>query len=294
VTGGALAVTAPLLGWVVLSGGLDDWWLQTFSYTESGLGLDVTDRIRTEGIGYVIDLPAVGLWALGVGGAIVALLRRDLRIAAIAALLWLGLSLARVKAASYSFPHHFLPALPGVVVGGVLGAAAFGGSRRVRVALSAVILLAAVGLYVVEPQVRALTQPDDERFGLYRNQPYLLAEPVARFLRGHTDSDDRVLVAGGLFPQVPGRTPSAYVAAEPNIYWLSQRQPVFKYFISFPRGRQPPDYLQERRAALVERPPRAIVVMPDVLLDREIASLIPAHGYRLAYLGAGARIWLRP
>jgi hypothetical protein len=199
-----------------------------------------------------------------------------------------------VKAASYSFPHHFLPAVPAIVVGGVLGAAARSGHARFRIALSAALLLAAVSFYVAEPQVSALATPGDERFGLYPRHPYLLAEPVARYVRERTDVDDRVLVAGGLFPQRPGRTSAAYVAAEPNVYWLSERLPVFKYFISFPRGRQPPDYLEERRRALDKRPPRAIVVMPDVLLDHEIGSLVRRYRYRLAYLDTGARVWLRP
>jgi hypothetical protein len=280
VAGGAW-VTALVLLWLGVSGAVDDMLTQVLGHVAASAddaGAPVASQAFTSDSSELyrfITTPAGGLWIAAAIGAILAWRTPALRPLAIPSLLWLGLTLLRVKVIDYELLHQFFLVMPGIAVGLAAGIASLWGSTlRSRVAIAALVLVAPTFTYVIGPQWRALQLSPSERFGVGNN--YALAEPVADFVRNNTEPEERIFVGGH--------------AAQ--VYWLADRRAPTRFFDSFPVA-QEDGYRRERNRDLRQDPPRAIVIMADTPPDPALRDLLTDLRYQLAFEESGARVFLR-
>jgi hypothetical protein len=280
VAGGAW-VTALVLLWLGLSGAVDDMLTQVLGHVTSSTddaGAPEASQAFTPDASELyrfVTTPAGGLWIAAALGAVLAWRTPTLRPLAIPALLWLGLTLLRVKVVDYELLHQYLLALPGIAVGLAAGIASLWGTTiKSKIAIAALVLVAPTFAYVIGPQWRALQVEPSERFGVGNN--YALAEPVADFIRANTEPQERIFVGGH--------------AAQ--VYWLADRRAPTRFFDNFPVN-QEAGYRQERNRVLREDPPRAIVIMADTPPDPALRRLLTDLRYQLAFEELGARVFLR-
>lgn len=274
---GAIALAAFPLGWLLVGGAFDDMWTQVIDKARTAVGEDV------EAGGFsdtpLFEVPTKIPFAIGAAGAALGLIRPALRTASGAALLWILICWLRVKLAQYEFAHHYYLTVPGVAAGMVLGLAALCdllGSREAlrRATLAAAVVAGALigWRYVAEPVRDKLDVPAADRV---RFPQYALAYPVADELRAITSSDETAAVSGN----------------NPTVYWRAGRFAPNRFFAEYALV---PEYAMERRRALRDRPPDAIVLMPGRSgLGFELRNLAHGGGYRRAWSGGGAEIWLR-
>jgi 4-amino-4-deoxy-L-arabinose transferase-like glycosyltransferase len=280
--GGGVAVIGALLVWLAAAGALDDMWDQVV-----GGGIPVRraaqEAQRTSGIAGtlsdLLDVPGGALYWTGIAGALVAFRRRELRVTAVGALAWILLVWGRVELQSYTFPHHYYIALPGIAVGIAAGIASLQlRDARTRLGVVVLVLTAPFVTYVAGPQVRQLEVPADQRWQLDAPIDWSLSYPVAQFIADHTRPRDRVLMTG----------------SNPEVYWLAHRGAASRYFDWFiplhDRGAA-----RERLNDLESNPPAAIGVMdnPDAQEDLDsLRSFMDRHRYVVAYTVGNARVWL--
>jgi 4-amino-4-deoxy-L-arabinose transferase-like glycosyltransferase len=274
--GGAAALAAPIALWLLAAGALDDFQAQVLGHAQrvsspgtlSGGAYDDLSR-RLHGVRFLVNVPAGGLWVAGLAACGIACQDRRLRAGAVPAALWIVVAWLRVKSATYEYPHHYYPALPGIAAGIALGlAAVWQPVPARRIALVVLVLTLAAWPYVVAPQWGA---SENSRRDRYREQ-----YPVARFLSMATAESDRIFVPG-LWSQ---------------LYWLSGRRAPTRFFDNYVHLERR-SFAIERRRDLLTHPPRAIVQMPGEVLGPEERSLLRREPYRLAYDLRGARVWLR-
>lgn len=273
---GGLAVLAPLAIWIGAAGALDDLYENVFEQIERTGGAAGVQARSAGGeltdLHFLFDVPAGGLWAAGLLGAVIAARERRLRAPAVAAALWIIVSWLRVKSASYEFVQHYYPGLIGIVAGLALGVASLWGTRlRDRVSLGALVLVLAAWPYVVSQQFKLL----DLKPWL-RGDPVMAEQaPVSDFVRANTRSKDRIQVVG----------------STAQIYWLSDRRAPTPWFDENSlRGR--PDWLRERGRRLLADPPAAVVALAPYQPEADVIELLTRRHYKLAYDVRGARVWL--
>jgi len=275
--GAAVAVAIVPLGWLLLSGAFDDMWTQVIDKAGMAVGGDV-DAGGFSGRP-LFDIPTKVPFALGAAGAGLALARPSLRVAGATSLLWIVICWLRVKLAQYEFAHHYYVAVPGVAAGIPLGGAALLSLIAARPTIRQAALVAGVVAaalltwrYVAEPARNAYRVPPTQRV---RFPQYALAYPVGDQLRSLTSSSDTVAVSGN----------------NPTVYWRAGRFAPNRFFAEYALVSK---YAIERRRDLRRWPPDAIVLMPGrSLFGGELRDLARAGGYRRAWSGDGASIWLR-
>lgn len=309
---GGIALAGPILLWLVLRGAFDDMWELVVEYAYArtdgsfdrgavppseplvdqpsgdGGGGGGGDREDVFGPPGRIDewrygtwaLPERGLWIVGVAGLLLACTDRRLRRAALPLLAWVVACWARVKGATYEFPHHYYPVVPALAGGLALGVARLWGlmPRRAlaRYAVAVVAFAVPLWLWVGDREREALDYPPGLRWGS-QFESFALAYPVAEFLREHTRPDERILVVG----------------TDPEVYWVADRRANTPYFDVFPLLRD--GKLIGRRAVdVIEDPPAAIVAMPDAEeADPFFPALLDLGEFPPAFDLRGARVWLR-
>ena len=274
---GALVLAALPIGWLVAGGAFDDMWTQVIDKAGIAVGGDV------EAGGFddtpLFEVPTKIPFAIGAAGAALGLVRPALRTAAGASLLWILICWLRVKLAQYEFAHHYYLALPGVAAGMALGGAALWdllasrpGLRRAALAALAVAAALLTWRYVAEPAREELRVPPTERV---RFPQYALAYPVGDQVRALTASGETVAVSGN----------------NPTVYWRAGRFAPNRFFAEYALV---PEYVLERRRALRDEPPGAIVLMPGYSrFGFELRNLAHGGDYRRAWSGGDAEIWLR-
>jgi hypothetical protein len=270
---GAIAVLGPLALWLGLAGALPDFWIQVGGQI-SGATHNSIQYQRLLGGGGVSNapwyvVPAPGLWALGVVGCAVALRDPRLRRVAIPALLWIVVGLLRVKLATYEYPHHYYPALAGIVAGIAVGIAALwqAGTAR-RVALAALVLAAPVWGFVLQPQLDALRTPSYLRSSL--GFQWGIAYPLAQYVDRHTRPDEGLYVVG----------------SRGEIYWLADRRAPTRFFDDFPVQAHP-QYGPEQIRDLLRHPPAAVVMAPGDSGDPAGEALLKTGRYALRFQPLG-------
>jgi hypothetical protein len=280
---GGLVVIGPLLVWLGLAGALHDMWIQVAGQISDATHSSVQYQKVLGGGGasnnpwYVV--PAPGLWAVGVVGCLVAMRDPRLRRVAIPALLWMVAGLLRVKLATYEYPHHYYPALAGIVAGIAVGIAALwqAGTLR-RVALAALVLATPVWGFVIQPQLVALKTPSYQRTTL--GFQWGIAYPLAQYVDRHTRPGDGLYVSN----------------ARGEIYWLADRRAPTRFFDNFPVQAHP-QYAPEQIRGLLRHPPAAVVIPPGDVGDRGSDALFKTGMYALRFqpLGpvAGGGVFLR-
>ena len=276
-----LWLTAIVMIWLGLAGAIDDMFTQILGHVSNTVG-DAGGPTSTQGftsetseLYRYFTTPAGGLWIAAVIGSILAWRNPVLRPLAVPSLLWLALTLLRVKLVDYELLHQFYLALPGIAVGIAAGIATLWGPElRQRVAITALVLAVPVATLVLGPQWRALQLPANERFGV--ESAYAVAEPVADFVRENTAPEDRIFVAGH----------------NAQVYWLSERKAPTRFFDIFPVA-QEDGYREERDRALRTDPPKAIVVFPNTPPDNFLRTFLVQRKYQLAFEERGARVFLR-
>ncbi len=285
--GGGLAILAALAVWLGATGALDDMWHQVVGrggiIRHPGGAATIDPSLRVGGLGGTLqkwfDAPAGALFWMGVVGAAVALRRRELRVTAAAAMLWIALVWLRAELQSYTFPHHFYIALPGIAGGIAVGVASlWQEDLRARAALAALVLALPFAVYVAGPQLRQLELPVDRRWSLDTPEDWSLAYPVARYIDEHTRPGARIFMTG----------------SHPEVYWLADRRAMTRYFDFFP-ALSDPVARRERMRDLEERPPAAIGVMsdPDAHADLDtLRAYMDRHRYVIALQLKGAQVWL--
>jgi hypothetical protein len=280
---GALGVTMPLLAWLAFSGALGDMRIQVLRMASSAVGGHVLpslhpDRIRPPGVdlGYLLSVPAPGLWLAGLTGGLIALTDVRLRKPAIGALTWIALMTARVKLAPYEYQHYYDLAIPGIAAGIALGAATLWPAKSAAtMATTALLIAAPVCVYVIIPQAKALDQPSQKRWPY---PSYAAAYDIARFISHHTRPHDLIFMPGG----------------DGQVYWLAQRRAPTRFFQDYALDASA-GYRGERQRQLLARPPTAIGALPgDLRFGRDLNQLFLRFPYRLAYkTRSGGKVWLR-
>jgi hypothetical protein len=279
---GGAAVTVPLLLWLAVGGALDDMATQVFGKVQqtltTGGGGAAPGAFGGAGPGlegpqaplqFLLDLPNPLLWMSGLAGCAVAARVRELRPAAVAAALWILAGWLRVEVASYDFANQYAPVLVGIAAGIALGVASvWPRTNGARAGLAALVLAAPVWAAVAEPQLRQLALPAEARGNA-------IAVDLADYVERTTQPGSRIVVA----------------EFDPQVYWLSDRRAVSRFFDSFGlAGRD--EYVAERRRDLFERPPAAVAAVPDRFVDPDLQELLDTRGYVLVYDRDGARVWL--
>jgi hypothetical protein len=283
-----IALLAALAIWLAAAGALDDMWHLVVGrggiIRHPGGAATVDPSLRATGLAGTLqkwfDAPAGALYLMGAAGAVAALRRPRLRATAAAALVWIALVWVRAEAQSYTFPHHFYIAIPGIAAGIAAGVASvWPAGLRERVALSALVLVMPVITYVAGPQLRQLELRPQQRWSLETNENWSLAYPVAQFIEEHTRPGERVLMTG----------------SHPEVYWLAHRRAPTRYFDFFPVLTDAAAR-RERLRDLEASPPAAIGVMPDSDAHDDFETLrryADAHRYVVALDLSGAQVWLR-
>jgi 4-amino-4-deoxy-L-arabinose transferase-like glycosyltransferase len=287
---GGVAVAGPLLVWLLAAGALDEMWTEVVE--RAGGSTDGSfDRGGVPDTGPAgaaggddagsgsFAVPAGGLWLAGIAGLLLGCTERRLRRVALPLLATVALGWARVKVATYEFPHHYYPVLPALAAGLALGIARawpLVARPRLRWALAAAVLALPLWQWVVVPERDALAVPAAERWGP-GFESFALAYPIAEFIRANTKPGDRILVAG----------------TDPEVYWLADRHANTRYFDVFPLLREG-RYIGARANDVVYDPPAAIVAMPNAeVADPYFPALLNLGRYPPAYEVEGARVWLR-
>jgi hypothetical protein len=276
VAAGAVVVLLAAL-WLGLAGALDDLRRQvpgTWHQPEVASGPALLD------VGRLLDVPVPELWLAALVGCVVAARRPALRLPAATAGALILLSWGRVKigdhlAGDLEHPHHFYPALIGLVLGLTLGVVSvWPEAVSGRIAVAGVLVGAFVVVDVVRPQVDALGEPVARRGvgGIDWGAAYPAAEAVDRLTR----PDETLFVAG----------------SDPELYWLADRRAPTRFFDVYPILAHPP-YAQERSRALREHPPAAVAALPAAPIEPDVQRLVGGSAYRLAFEQRGTRVWLR-
>jgi len=282
-----VALLAVLAAWLAAAGALDDMWHLVVG--RGGIirhpgGVSTIDpSLRATGLAGTLqkwfDAPAGALYWMGAVGAVVALRDARLRVTAAGALTWIALVWLRSELQSYTFPHHFYIAIPGIAAGMAVGlASVWPAAPRARVALSALVLVMPVMAYVGGPQLRQLELRPGQRWSLETDENWSLAYPIAQFIDEHTRPGQRILMTG----------------SHPEVNWLADRRAPSRYFDFFPvlvdaKARQ------QRLRDLEASPPAAIGVMPDSDAHSDFDTLrayADAHRYVIALNLSGAQVWL--
>ncbi|HEX8085550.1 MAG TPA: hypothetical protein VF529_14755 [Solirubrobacteraceae bacterium] len=281
---GAVAVAAPLLLWLLARGALDEMWHHVVEFARGRADGSISEdavparSVDASGEPGAFEVPAQGFWVVGIAGLLLALTDARARRVAVPMLAWVVVGWARVKGATYEFPHHYYPVLPGLVAGLALGAArlwALTSRPRVRYAIAAVAIALPAAQWVARPERDALDVPARLRWGKEFGS-FALAYPVAAFVRAHTAPGDRILVA----------------ATDPEVYWLADRRASTPYFDVFPLRRER-RLVGARANDVAYDPPKAIVAMPDAEeSDPWFPALLDLHEFPPAYEADGARVWL--
>ena len=284
--GAGLVLLGALAAWLGAKGALDDMWHQMVGHgvrTSAGGVTTVAPADRVGGVaGWFqrwFDVPGGALLLAAGIGALIALRRPNLRVTAIAALLWILLVWVREELQSYTFPHHYYVALPGIAAGLAVGiGSVWPADLRGRAAFATMVLALPVLVYVGGPQLRQLELPPDRRWSLESPANWSLSYPVAQFIDEHTSPGERIFMTG----------------SHPEVYWLAHRRAPTRYFDNF-RPLADAAAAQERLRDLEARPPAAIGVMPDpdAVADRDrLRSYMDRHGYVIALQLDGAQVWL--
>jgi hypothetical protein len=278
--GGALAVTVPVLAWITASGALDDMGTQVFGYAREAASSPpptaTPDGVRPGGldVGYLLDVPAPGLFAVGLAGGALAAADRRLRPIALPSIVWILVMWARVKVPSYEYSHHYYLAMPGIAAGLALGLTSLWQRRDPWWTAAAVLAVAVpLAVYVVRPQVQALEVPPWERWG--HGNAYAVAYRVAEFIDDHTEPGEPVFMAGG--------------AGE--VYWLADRSAPTRFFTEY-HLHLDPAYPGELDRALRRRPPIAVGVLPGDRVARPIQYFMTEFRYHRRYRRDRAAVWL--
>ena len=271
----AAVVGAAVLAWLALSGAIDDLLVQVPGLQEAPR----TERFFS--LRRLLEVPDRGLWIAGLVGASVALREPSLRLPAMAAVMWIVLSWARLKIGDYivndsEYPHHAYPAIVGIVLGLALGIASlWPPSSWGRAALAALVLVAPVTTSVASPQIDAFKRPPHER-GI-GSEAWGASYKLAGFIDDRTRPNDSLFVA----------------ASNPELYWLADRRAPTRFFETFSLGADA-SYARQRAQELRRAPPRAIAVVTGNSLDPVLQELVREKGYRLALNVSEGRVWLRP
>ncbi len=229
---GVLALGAALpLGLVVAvllaQGVLGRFWFWTFHYarayvSEVSLGNALPNLF--EGLKAATPATLV-FWVMGgLGLAALWLARWEPR----AKLFMTGMLVASFLAMCPGFyfrQHYFILALPavallsGVAVTSLRDILVRSASRGVATALSVAVLILAVGLYVTrERNFLFSIEPRELSRVVYGRSPFIEAVEIARYIREHSDANDRIAVLG----------------SEPEIYFYANRRGATGYIYTYP------------------------------------------------------------
>ena len=284
---GGVALAAPVVAWMLLAGAFDDMWEQVVevarraSNASFGSGGARTRELADYREG-ALAVPERGLWLVGLAGLLVACTSHRLRRVAVPMILWVAVAWARVKGATYEFPHHYYPVLPALAAGIALGVARVwellpAGRSAVRWGIAVVALAVPLWVWVGDNEREALQVAPGKRWGP-EGDKFALAYPIADFVRDHTTPDEQILVVG----------------TDPEVYWLAERRangPVFDVFPILKRDRK---WFRLRILDFIRNPPAAIVAMPDAeLADPLFPDFFDLGVYPPAFEVGGARVWLR-
>lgn len=277
-TGGAAAVAAPLLVWLISAGAVSDMRDQILGQVQSTVGPGAlsnnAESGRLSSLRHWTAVPAGVFWIAALAGCAVAAGDRRLRAVALPVAAWIILAWVRVKSQSYEYPKHYYPAVPGMAAGLALGVAAlWSGSWRRRAALAGMVLVVPVWAVVVSEQWSASALPHHAR-GLFPLTE--LAYQGADEVRGRTRPGDPVLVNGHWS----------------QVYWLADRRAPTRFFdmFSLQHGE---NGVAERTADVARRPPVAIIALAADRLDPPIPALLASGEYRAVRFDDEVRFWVR-
>jgi hypothetical protein len=252
----ALGSVLPLslvVGVLAAQGVLGRFWFWTFSYarqyvTEKPLSYALP-RLGESFVG--VSRNTRELWTLvGIGLLALWIARRELR----AKIVVTGLLAASFFTTCPGFwfrEHYYIPVLTAAAL---LSAVAVGTlrqfletrlSRRVAASLAAAVFVGAIGAYVIrERDYLFAMSPRDLSREIYGHNPFIEALEIGKYIRDHTDKNDRIAVMG----------------SEPEIYFYADRKAATGYIYTYP---------------LMEPQPFAKTMQTEMI--REIESVHPRY-----------------
>jgi hypothetical protein len=260
-------LTCLLLWW---AGVFDKFWFWTFQYATQYAGVVSGDQgWQILKANFVEQMgPAAGLWLLAGAGLVgvfaAAFIRRSgtrNRKALDAALFLAGLavlSFVATGAGLYWRSHYFIQMLPAVALlaGATVGltwewaAKSKNPAMRWAVAAPLVVFLGVFGYAVNEQRAAFFTLPPAQLCrAMYGANPFPESAEIARYLREHTQPDDRIAVLG----------------SEPQLFFDARRRSATGYIYTYGLM-EPQPYAHQMQTEMIDeiekaRPKYAVVVM---------------------------------
>ena len=222
--GGAATPLALACLALLAAGTFRTFWFWVFSYApyyQADLSTGWSNLART--LGAVVPSVSVALALAAIG--LVAILRDRRRDRRALVLILVASSLLGTALGLQFRPHYFLIAIPALALLTGLGLAALGdllAARRpgaLRWALPCLLLAAALGqpMHASRAVLFALG-PDQVSRAIYGRNPFPESVEIARYIREHSATDDRVAVVG----------------SEPQIYFYAARRSATGYIYTYP------------------------------------------------------------
>ena len=226
----ALGAALPLVlvGAVLLAQGvLGRFWFWTFHYARAYVSeVSLVNALPNLFEGLKAATPAtLVFWVMGGLGLVALWLARWEPRAKLFLTGMLVASFIAICPGFYFRPHYFILALPAVALLSGVAVTSFrdvllgSTSRGVATALSVAVLVVAVGLYVArERNFLFSIEPRELSRVVYGRSPFIEAVEIARYVREHTDANDRIAVLG----------------SEPEIYFYANRRGATGYIYTYP------------------------------------------------------------
>lgn len=246
---GTLIPLAAIVLILLWRGVLDRFWFWTFRYasayvSENPLSVAWSNFVT----GFVSVTAATALfWALGAIGLAALWITKWSRRARIALTGLFVASFLAICPGFYFREHYFILLLPavallvGVAIDGLKAAFARSTSLNAATFLAVGVLGIAVGVYVTNERDYLFTMGTRELSGtLFGTNPFLEAAEIGKYIKDHTDKNDRIAVLG----------------SEPEIYFYADRKAATGYMYTY---------------ALMESQPFAKTMQAEMIKEIEAA-----------------------
>ena len=212
---------------LLAQGVLGRFWFWTFHYARAYVSeVSIVNALPNLFQGLKAVTPAtLVFWVMGGLGLVALWIARWEPRAKLCLTGMLVASFLAICPGFYFRPHYFILALPvvallsGVAVSSLRDILLGFTSRGVAVALSVAVVVVAVGLYATKERSFLFSiEPRELSRLVYGRSPFIEAVEIARYVREHTDANDRIAVLG----------------SEPEIYFYASRRGATGYIYTYP------------------------------------------------------------
>ena len=253
-----LAIVCAVLAW---QGVLGRFWFWTFQYAAAYVSetpLSAADDMLAMAWAY-ITLADWVLWYAAAVGLALLFVQRWTRESRAVITGWLLASALAIVPGFFFRPHYFILLMPvaGLLTGVAIASLDHWLSRRLSPtaarAIAVAVFVAIAAAYVSEERAYLFRMtPHEVVRSVYESNPFPEAVDIGRYIREHSQPDDRIVVIG----------------SEPEIYFYANRKSATGYIYTY---------------ALMERQPFASRMQDEMI--REVESARPAY---LVFVGVAS------